>query len=69
MALHKLNDEQAEDRLNWLLGLAGIELANLVLDQKAEQLLDSIPAVAIEQLHKISRVAATVAKHYEEKNA
>ena len=69
MALQTLNDEQAEDRLNWLLGLAGIELTNLVLDQKAEQLLDSIPAVAIEHLHKISRVAATVAKHYEEKNA
>ena len=72
MSLRKLTTEEAQDRLEWLLGPAMVTLANSCTTEHYTfdrgDFLDPMPPEAIELLHEISRVAATVAKHYDEKD-
>ena len=70
MTLKKLTTEEAQSRLEWLCGGAEVKLTKLVSDIIDGEwgYLDPIPPEAIELLHEISRVAATVAKHYDVKS-
>jgi hypothetical protein len=65
MSRAKLTDEQAADRLAWLAGPAGVEILNCCYSFPSGTVRDPLPVDAIEKLHEMSRVAATVAKHYE----
>lgn len=69
-ALKKITHEEAENRLMWLMGPACVKLADKCYGTTADmidtEMLNPIPGDAIELLHEISRVAAQVAKFYEE---
>lgn len=71
-AIKKLTDEEAQARLEWLMGPACVKLADRCYGTTAQmintEMLDPLPPEAIELLHEIARVAAQVAKHYEETN-
>lgn len=63
-SIAKLTDEQAQDRTNWLMNVAGREFWHAVKVDGDELYLDED---GIDKLREIARVARQVAKHFEDK--